>query len=105
DRLRNLGISDAQIKQMAESHQLPETVEIVSPADGFILARNITPGQHFDRSMEFYRIADLSKVWIVAEIFVSEGQDFRAGTLARDTRPDQVKTLSARVSKDRKSVV
>src|SRR6266566_4230430 len=98
DRLRNLGISDAQIKQMAESHQLPETVEIVSPADGFILARNITPGQHFDRSMEFYRIADLSKVWIVAEIFGSEVQDFRAGTLARVTLPDQGKTFSARVS-------
>ena len=98
DRLRNLGLSDAQIKQMAESHQLPETVEIVSPADGFILARNITPGQHFDRSMEFYRIADLSKVWIVAEIFGSEVQDFRAGTLARVTLPDQGKTFSARVS-------
>src|ERR1700746_4008244 len=96
DRLRNLGLSDAQIKQMAESHQLPETVEIVSPADGFILARNITPGQHFDRSMEFYRIADLSKVWIVAEIFGSEAQDFRAGTLARVTLPDQGKTFSAR---------
>src|SRR5438874_206534 len=98
DRLRNLGVSDMQIRQMAESHQLPETVEIVSPADGFILARNITPGQHFDRSMEFYRIADLSKVWIVAEIFGSEVQDFRAGTLARVTLPDQGKTFSARVS-------
>ena len=98
DRLRNLGLSDAQIKQMAESHQLPETVDIVSPADGFILARNITPGQHFDRSIEFYRIADLSKVWIVAEIFGSEVRDFRPGTLARVTLPDQGKVFSARVS-------
>jgi membrane fusion protein, copper/silver efflux system len=98
DRLRNLGLSDVQIKQMAESHQLPETVDIVSPADGFILARNITPGQHFDRSMEFYRIADLSKVWIVAEIFGSEVQDLRPGTAARVTLPDQGKAFSARVS-------
>jgi membrane fusion protein, copper/silver efflux system len=98
DRLRNLGLSDAQIKQMAESHQLPETVEVVSPADGFILARNITAGQHFDRSMEFYRIADLSKVWIVAEIFGSEVRDFRPGTVARVTLPDEGRSLSARVS-------
>src|SRR5256884_5378307 len=41
DRLRNLGVSDAQIRQMAETHQLPETVEVISPVDGFILARNI----------------------------------------------------------------
>ena len=98
DRLRNLGVSDRQIKQMADSRQLPETVDIVAPADGFILARNITPGQHFDRSMEFYRIADLGKVWILADIFGSEAQDFRPGTIARVTLPDQGKTFSARVT-------
>ncbi len=98
DRLRNLGVSDAQIRQMAENHQLPETVDIISPVDGFILARNITAGQHFDRSMEFYRVADLSKVWVVAEIFGSEVKDFRAGTIARVTLPDQGKTFSARVT-------
>ena len=98
DRLRNLGVSDAEIKQMAENHQLPETVDIVSPADGFILARNVTPGQHFDRSMEFYRIADLSKVWIVAEIFGSEARDFRPGTIARFTLSGEGKSFSARVT-------
>jgi len=98
DRLRNLGLSDAQIKQMAENRQLPETVDIVAPADGFILARNITPGQHFDRSMEFYRIADLSRVWIVADIFGSEAKDFRPDTVARVTLPNQGKAFSARVS-------
>ncbi|PYT78891.1 MAG: hypothetical protein DMG40_18420 [Acidobacteria bacterium] len=98
DRLRNLGVSDTQIKQMAESHQLPETVDVVSPVDGFILARNITPGQQFDRSMEFYRIADLSKVWIVADIFDSEARDFPPGTIARVTLPDQGKTFAARVT-------
>src|SRR5205823_11771969 len=93
DRLRNLGVSDMQIRQMAESHQLPETVDIVAPADGFILARNITPGQHFDRSMEFYRIADLSRVWVLADVFGSEVQDFRPDTIARVTLPDQGKTF------------
>jgi membrane fusion protein, copper/silver efflux system len=98
DRLRNLGVSEAQIKQMADNRQLPETFDVVSPVDGFILARNITSGQHFDRSMEFYRIADLSKVWVVAEIFGSEAQDFRPGTIARFTLPDQAKAFSARVT-------
>src|SRR5437588_9039922 len=32
DRLRNLGLSDAPIKQMAESRQLPEAADIVAPA-------------------------------------------------------------------------
>jgi membrane fusion protein, copper/silver efflux system len=98
DRLRNLGVSEAQIKQMAETRQLPETVDVVAPAEGLILARNITPGQHFDRSMEFYRIADLSKVWVLADIFGSDTQNIRPGTAARVTLPDQGKVFTARVS-------
>lgn len=98
DRLRNLGLSDAQIKQMAESHTLPETVDIVSPVDGFILARNISPGQHFDRSTEFYRIADLSQVWIVADVFGSDAQNFRSSAVARVILPDQRGTFSAHVA-------
>jgi membrane fusion protein, copper/silver efflux system len=98
DRLRNLGLSDAQIQQMADSHTLPETVDIVSPVDGFILTRNVTPGQHFDRSAEFYRIADLSQVWIVADVFGSDAQNIHAGAVARVTVSDQHNTFSARVS-------
>ena len=98
DRLRNLGMSDVQIRQIAESRQLPENVDVVAPTDGFILARNITPGQHFDHTTEFYRIADLSRVWILADIFGSEAQYFRPGAMARVTLPDQGKTFLARVS-------
>ena len=98
DRLRNLGISDAQINQMNESRQLPETVDIVAPAEGIILARNVSPGQHFDRSMEFYRIADLAKVWIVADVFGTEVQSFRPGMAARVTLSDSGKTFTARIS-------
>ena len=98
DRLRNLGLSETQIQQMAENRQLPETVDIVSPADGFILARNITAGQHFERSTEFYRIADLRQVWIVAEVFGADARNIRPDAIARVTLPDQGSTFSARVS-------
>ena len=97
DRLRNLGMSDVQIKQMAENGRIPESIDIVAPVDGFILARDITPGQHFDRAMEFYRIADLSRVWILADIFGSEAQNIRPGARARVTLSGPGKTLTARV--------
>ncbi|HWJ47469.1 MAG TPA: efflux RND transporter periplasmic adaptor subunit, partial [Candidatus Udaeobacter sp.] len=38
DRLRNLGMSDAQIQEIAETQLLPDTVNVVSPVDGFVLA-------------------------------------------------------------------
>jgi len=98
DRLRNLGISDEQLQEMSESRQLPQTVDVVAPANGFILSRNVSPGQHFDRTMEFYRIADLSHVWILADVYENEAHDFRPGTIARVTLSDQGKTFVARVS-------
>jgi len=98
NRLRNLGMSDVQMNEMAASGKIPESIDVVAPTDGFILARNITPGQHFDRSTEFYRIADLSKVWILTDILDSEAQSFYPGAHARVTLPGQGKTLAARVS-------
>jgi len=98
DRLRNLGMSDAQIQEMAETRLLPESINIVSPVDGFVLARNITPGQHFEHSTEFYRIADLSRVWIVADILGNEAQRFRPGTAARVVLSGDGKAFTARVS-------
>ena len=98
DRLRNLGMSEYQIKEMAEARQLPSSVDLVSPATGFILSRNITPGQHFDRGMEFYRIADLDRVWIVADVFGGEAQNVRPGTIARATLSNQGKAFTARVT-------
>ena len=98
DRLRNLGMSEFQIHEMTETRQLPESVEVVAPATGFILSKNITPGQHFDRSMEFYRIADLSRVWIVADVFDSEAQNVHPGTVARLTLSNRGRTFTAHVT-------
>jgi membrane fusion protein, copper/silver efflux system len=98
DRLRNLGMSDVQIKHMADSRQLPESIDVVAPADGFIFARNISPGQHFDHSTEFYHIADLSRVWVVAEIYERDAPYLRPGGLARINLKDEARQLSARIA-------
>lgn len=98
DRLRNLGMSDVQIKQMADNRQLPETIDVVAPTDGFILARNISPGQHFEHAMEFYRIADLSRVWVVAEVYEQEAPQLRPGGWAKITLRDQGRQLSAHIT-------
>ena len=98
DRLRNLGMSDVQIKRMADSRQLPESIDIVAPADGFILARNISPGQHFDHDMEFYRMADLSRVWVVAEIYEQEAPYLHPGGLAQINLKNEGRQLPARIA-------
>jgi Cu(I)/Ag(I) efflux system membrane fusion protein len=98
DRLRNLGMSDVQIKRMAASRQLPESIDVVAPADGFILARSVSPGQHFDHGMEFYRIADLSHVWVVAEVYEQETSYLRPGGIAQITLRGEGRKLPARIT-------
>jgi len=99
NRLRTLGISDAQIRELDETRKAAEYVYVVSPVDGFILARNISPGEKFDKQMEFYRIADLSHVWITADLFENESQNFDPRSVARITLPDQKTSFSAHISK------
>jgi Cu(I)/Ag(I) efflux system membrane fusion protein len=98
DRLRNLGMSDAQIKRIADTQQLPENIDVVAPADGFILAKNITAGQHFDRDMEFYRIADLGRMWVVAEVDEQEAATMRPGGLAKITLRGEGRQFPARIT-------
>ncbi len=98
DRLRNLGMSDAQIEEMSTNRKIPEDVYIVSPADGFILSRGISAGLRFERQMELYTIADLSHVWILAEVIGKDAQAFRPGAIARVTLSDTGQSFQARVS-------
>jgi membrane fusion protein, copper/silver efflux system len=98
DRLRNLGMSEVQIRRIADSRQLPENIDVVAPADGFILSRNVSAGQHFDHNMEFYRIADLRRVWVLAEVDESEASYLRPGDLAKITLSGAGPQLPARIS-------
>jgi Cu(I)/Ag(I) efflux system membrane fusion protein len=98
DRLRNLGMSDSQIKQMADNRQLPQSIDVVAPVDGYILARNISPRQHFEHDMEFYRIADLSRVWVVAEVYEQEAPYLRHGGQAQIVLRGEKRQLPARIT-------
>jgi RND family efflux transporter MFP subunit len=98
DRLRNLGMSDSQIAEISRNHTIPEDVYVVSPTDGFILTRTISSGMRFDRETELYTIADLSHVWIMAEVFGKDAEAFRPGTVGRITLPDTGLSMNAKVS-------
>jgi Cu(I)/Ag(I) efflux system membrane fusion protein len=98
DRLRILGMSDAQIEEVSATRKIPEDVYVVSPADGVVIERNISPGQRFERHTDLYRVADLSHVWILADTFGSDSRAFRPGTMAHITLPGTGESFRARVS-------
>lgn len=99
EQLRSLGMGDPQIKALAKTREVTHDITLTSPVDGVVLSRNVSPGQRFDRGTEFYRIADLSKVWIIADVFGDEAQWFRPGARVRVMVREWGKTLYATVGK------
>jgi YHS domain-containing protein len=83
DSLRGLGMSDVQIEQIHRTRTASPHIGIYSPGSGFVLARNISPSQRFEKGTEFYRIADLSHVWVITDVFEKDGELLQGGQLLR----------------------
>ncbi len=98
DSLRNLGMGDIQIDKIKRTRQLTQDIEVRAPAAGFILERNVSPGQRFEQGAELYRIADLSHIWILADMFENEAHYFKPGANATVIHPAQKAKLPAKVS-------
>jgi membrane fusion protein, copper/silver efflux system len=98
EQLRALGMGEPQIKELAKTRQITRDITLTSPVDGIVLARNISQEQRFDKGAEIYRIGDLSKVWIIADVFGTEAQLPRPGAKVRATARELGKAFTATVS-------
>ena len=98
DSLRTLGMGDRQIEEVGRTRLYTENIHITAPVNGFLLARSISPGERFDKGKELYRIADLSRVWILADLFEKEAPDLLPGTEVRVSLPYKRKVFQATVT-------
>jgi Cu(I)/Ag(I) efflux system membrane fusion protein len=83
---------------MARRRELVQDIEVRSPVDGFVLKRSVSPGLRFDRGFEFYQIADLNHVWILADVYRDQQPFIRRGAPARITSAEASRALPATVS-------
>src|SRR5215470_19245199 len=98
EQLKTLGMGEPQIRELAKTRQVTGDIEIVAPADGIVLSRAISPQQRFEKGTEFYKIADLSKVWILADVFSDEAQVLHPGSRVAVNVRELGKTVYAIVS-------
>jgi Cu(I)/Ag(I) efflux system membrane fusion protein len=95
---QNMGVSLKQMDEIARTQRIPETVQLYAPADGVVLARAISPGLKFDRGFEFFRIADLRKVWVIADVFPQDARRVRPGMAAEISVPESHLTVPAKIA-------
>lgn len=100
ENLEFLGMGETQLQEIARTRQIAREIELRSPVAGLVLVRNVFPGLRFDRNTELLRVAQLDRVWVLADVFENEAQYFRPGTIARVTVPQQQRSYQARVTQD-----
>jgi Cu(I)/Ag(I) efflux system membrane fusion protein len=81
-RMRALGLSEAQIRQLTTAKEPHRTITIVSPTAGVVSEKNAVVGQRFMPGDALYRIADARTVWVVAKVFERDIQSLQLGTQA-----------------------
>lgn len=78
-RLRNLGVPEDRIQELRDSGVNPRTIDWPSPASGTIISKRIINGQRISAGDELYRIADLSQVWVIADVAEGDLADIKPG--------------------------
>ncbi len=86
-RLRLWDISEEQIRRIEESGSPAKTMTLYSPITGFVQNRNAFAGQRVTPETELYTIADLSTIWILADIYEFEVPLVKVGQKGSVTLP------------------
>jgi len=71
-RLLYWDIPETEIKALEERGAPKKTMTIYSPVDGIVVDKMVLKGQNVMAGMDLYKIADLSTVWVLADIYQYE---------------------------------
>jgi Cu(I)/Ag(I) efflux system membrane fusion protein len=81
-RLMLWDISDDQIRTLEETGQPRKTLTLFSPFSGFVLEKMASRGMSVMPGMTLFKLADLSVVWVLADIYEYELPFIRLGQQA-----------------------
>jgi RND family efflux transporter MFP subunit len=71
-RLALCDLTDSQIGQLEETGQAQHEITFYAPASGYVMERKAYPNQYATPDSELYRLVDLSRVWVQADVYEFE---------------------------------
>lgn len=98
-RLKLMGVAEKEIEQIEQTGQPFRALPLRSGINGYVIVKNAFAGSYVQPGTELFRLADLSRVWVLADVYehelsrVSVGQP---GTLSLAAYP--AKTFSGKVT-------
>jgi Cu(I)/Ag(I) efflux system membrane fusion protein/cobalt-zinc-cadmium efflux system membrane fusion protein len=85
ERLRQFGVSQEQIAALEASGKAERDMVVSSPVSGYIVERNALPNAYVQPETKLYTVADLSTVWVYANVFQTDVGRLKPGDAARVT--------------------
>jgi len=82
DRLEALGISVDQIKQLQKDRRVRQTIGFYAPQDGVISSLPVREGMYVKPEDTVMSLADLSSVWLLADVFERQEDWIKVGQRA-----------------------
>jgi len=98
ERLKQWGVPQKEIARLESTGQVQQELEVDSPVSGYITERSAFPSVAVQPEMRLYTIADLSAVWVQAQVFQNDLERIKLGAPAKltvNTYPDR--TFTGRV--------
>jgi hypothetical protein len=72
-------MTEPQIKNLESERVAKRTLNLYAPISGTVIEKMTTPGQYIKAGAPIYRLADLSKVWLVLELFPEDAKAIQLG--------------------------
>jgi len=96
-QLRSLGVDDSTINEVRENHSVPNLGGVIrAPIAGTVVEKLISPGQLLQSTTPCFTVADLSDVWVYANVFEADLASVHLGDMA-DISTGGGQTLTGRV--------
>ena len=92
-RLLLLGLSPQRISSLRSAAQVTSEVSLPSPISGTVIARSANPGEVIQADKEILRVADLSSVWVIGQVYEKDLGRIRVGSgtsVTTDAYPGRV---------------
>jgi len=86
-RLRRLGVTDAQIKELGEKRSTNIHTQIIAPVSGTVVQRFVYEGQYVKEGEKLFEIADFAKMWFVFDAYERDLAWLKPGEIVDVTAP------------------
>lgn len=86
-RLELWNIPESEIEKLKRTREVTRTMTLDAPASGHIIHKNAVEGSKVQAGQDLFRIADLGRIWVIAQVYEYEAGWVREGDRVKVTSP------------------